>query len=90
MTDFTIKTPAVKAKARRARAAVAEAVDTVADTAQAARAYVEDRAEVGKAWTADKAEVAHHLAEERPVALAVGTFVAGLLFGFLLARNFDR
>jgi ElaB/YqjD/DUF883 family membrane-anchored ribosome-binding protein len=93
MTDFTIKTPvpkSAKAGARRAKAAVDKAVETVAEKAEVARAFVEEKAEVGKTWTADKAQAAHQIAEERPVALAVGTFVAGLVFGFLLARNFDR
>jgi hypothetical protein len=98
MTDFTIKTPApkatakttAKAGAKRAKAAVDKAVETVAEKAEVARAFVEEKAEVGKTWTAEKAQVAHRQAEEHPVALAVGTFVAGLVFGFLLARNFDR
>jgi ElaB/YqjD/DUF883 family membrane-anchored ribosome-binding protein len=87
MTDFTIKTPAPKSSAKttakagvkRAKAAVEKAVETVAE-----------KAEVGKTWSLEKAKAAHEIAEERPVALAVGTFVAGLVFGFLLARNFDR
>jgi hypothetical protein len=98
MTDFTIKTPAPKASAKtkaqagvkRAKAAVEKAVETVAEKTEVARAYAAEKADVGKAWTAEKAQVAHQQAEEHPVALAVGTFVAGLVFGFLLARNFDR
>ena len=98
MTDFTIKTPAPKASAKtaaktgakRAKAAVDKAVETVAEKAHVAAEFVGEKAEIGKAWTADKAQVAHQQAEEHPVALAVGTFVAGLVFGFLLARNFDR
>jgi ElaB/YqjD/DUF883 family membrane-anchored ribosome-binding protein len=94
MTDFTIKTPApkstAKAGAKRAKAAVEKAVETVAEKAHVAAEFVGEKAEIGKTWTAEKAQVAHQQAEEHPVALAVGTFVAGLVFGFLLARNFDR
>ena len=93
MTDFTIKTPApktAKTGAKRAKAVVDKAVEAVAEKAEVARAFVEERAEVGKAWTADKAHVAHHQAEEHPIALAIGTFIAGAVFGFLLARNLDR
>ncbi|EJL21689.1 hypothetical protein PMI01_05159 [Caulobacter sp. AP07] len=94
MTDFTIKSPApkstAKAGAKRAKAAVEKAVETVTEKAHVAAEFVGEKAEVGKAWTAEKAQVAHQQAEEHPVALAVGTFVAGLVFGFLLARNFDR
>lgn len=93
MTDFTIKTPApktAKAGAKRARAAVEKAVETVAEKAHVAAEFVGEKAEIGKSWTAEKAQVAHQQAEEHPVALAVGTFVAGLVFGFLLARNLDR
>jgi ApbE superfamily uncharacterized protein (UPF0280 family) len=98
MTDFTIKTPAPKASAKstakagvkRAKAAVEKAVETVAEKTEVARAYASEKAEVGKSWSLEKAKAAHVVAEERPVALAVGTFVAGLVFGFLLARNFDR
>jgi hypothetical protein len=98
MTDFTIKTPAPKASAKttakagvkRAKAAVEKAVETVAEKTEVARTYAAEKAEVGKTWSLEKAKAAHLVAEERPVALAVGTFVAGLVFGFLLARNFDR
>jgi hypothetical protein len=98
MTDFTIKTPAPKASAKttakagvkRAKAAVEKAVETVAEKTEVARAYAAEKADVGKSWSVEKAKAAHLVAEERPVALAVGTFVAGLVFGFLLARNFDR
>ena len=93
MTDFTIKTPApktAKAGAKRAKAAVDKAVETVAEKAQVARTFAEEKAEVGKTWSIEKAKAAHLVAEERPVAVAVGAFVAGLVFGFLLARNFDR
>jgi hypothetical protein len=98
MTDFTIKTPAPKASAKttakagvkRAKAAVEKAVETVSEKTEVARAYAAEKAEVGKTWSVEKAKAAHVIAEERPVALAVGTFVAGLVFGFLLARNFDR
>ena len=94
MTDFTIKTPApkstAKAGAKRAKAAVEKAVETVAEKAHVAAEFVGEKAEISKTWTAEKAQVAHQQAEEHPIALAVGTFVAGLVFGFLLARNFDR
>lgn len=94
MTDFTIKTPAPKSRAKtsakRAKAVVEKAVETVAEKAHVAADFVGEKAEVGKTWTAEKAQVAHRQAEEHPVALAVGTFVAGLVFGFLLARNLDR
>ena len=94
MTDFTIKTPAprstAKAGAKRAKAAVDKAVETVTEKAHVAAEFVGEKAEIGKTWTAEKAQVAHQQAEEHPIALAVGTFVAGLVFGFLLARNFDR
>jgi len=94
MTDFTIKTPAPKSTgkggAKRAKAVVDKAVETVAEKAEVARAYVEEKAEIGRTWTTEKAQVAHQQAEDHPVTLAVGTFVAGLVFGFLLARNFDR
>jgi ElaB/YqjD/DUF883 family membrane-anchored ribosome-binding protein len=94
MTDFTIKTPISKSRAktsaRRAKAAVEKAVETVAEKAHDAADFVGEKAEIGKSWTAEKAHVAHQQAEEHPVALAVGTFVAGLVFGFLLARNLDR
>ena len=98
MTDFTIKTPAPKASAKttakegvkRAKAAVEKAVETVAEKTEVARTFAAEKAEVGKTWSIEKAKAAHVIAEERPVALAVGTFVAGLVFGFLLARNFDR
>jgi hypothetical protein len=94
MTDFTIKTPApkstAKAGAKRAKAAVDKAVETVTEKAHVAAEFVGEKAEIGKTWTAEKAHVAHQQAEEHPIALAVGTFVAGLVFGFLLARNFDR
>jgi hypothetical protein len=94
MTDFTIKTPAPKSRAKtgakRAKAVVEKAVGTVAEKAHVAADFVGEKAEVGKTWTAEKAQVAHKQAEEHPVALAVGTFVTGLVFGFLLARNFDR
>jgi hypothetical protein len=98
MTDFTIKTPAPKGSAKtaakegvkRAKAAVEKAVETVAEKTEVARTFAAEKAEVGKTWSIEKAKAAHIVAEERPVALAVGTFVAGLVFGFLLARNFDR
>jgi ElaB/YqjD/DUF883 family membrane-anchored ribosome-binding protein len=90
MTDFTIKTPAPKSTAKRAKAAVDKAVETVTEKAHVAAEFVGEKAEIGKTWTAEKAQVAHQQAEEHPIALAVGTFVAGLVFGFLLARNFDR
>ena len=91
MTDFTIKTPApAKTRAKRAKAAVEKAVETVSEKAHVAAEYAAEKAEVGKTWSIEKAKAAHVIAEERPVALAVGTFVAGLVFGFLLARNFDR
>lgn len=93
MTDFTIKTPApktAKTGAKRAKAAVNKAVETVAEKAEVARAYAADKAEVGKTWTVEKAKIAHDQAEEHPIALAVGTLVVGMVFGFLLARNFDR
>ncbi|MBC7669719.1 hypothetical protein [Caulobacter sp. DWR2-3-1b2] len=94
MTDFTIKAPApkttAKTGAKRAKAAVDKAVETVTEKAHVAAEFVGEKAEIGKTWTLEKAQAAHVVAEERPVALAVGTFVAGLVFGFLLARNFDR
>ena len=98
MTDFTIKTPAPKASAKstakagvkRAKAAVEKAVETVAEKTEVARTYAAEKAEAGKVWTSEKAQIAHHQAEEHPVALAIGAFIAGSLFGFLLARNFDR
>lgn len=98
MTDFTIKTPAPKSSAKstakagvkRAKAAVEKAVETVAEKTEVGRTYAAEKAEVGKAWTAEKAKVAHEQAEEHPVALAVGALVVGMVFGFLLARNFDR
>jgi ElaB/YqjD/DUF883 family membrane-anchored ribosome-binding protein len=98
MTDFTIKTPAPKSSAKttakagvkRAKAAVEKAVETVAEKTEVARSYAAEKAEVGKTWTVEKAKVAHDQAEEHPIALAVGTLVVGMVFGFLLARNFDR
>jgi hypothetical protein len=91
MTDFTIKTPApAKTRAKRAKAAVDKAVETVAEKAEVARTFAAEKAEVGKTWTLEKAKVAHDQAEEHPVALAIGAFIAGSLFGFLLARNLDR
>lgn len=91
MTDFTIKTPApAKARAKRAKAAVDKAVETVTEKAHVAAEYAAEKAEVGKTWSIEKAKAAHVIAEERPIALAVGTLVVGMVFGFLLARNFDR
>jgi ElaB/YqjD/DUF883 family membrane-anchored ribosome-binding protein len=91
MTDFTIKTPApAKDRAKRAKAAVDKAVETVAEKAEVARTFAAEKAEVGKTWSIEKAKVAHQQAEEHPIALAVGTLVVGMVFGFLLARNFDR
>lgn len=102
MTDFTIKTSApAKARTKRAKEAVSKAVETVAEKAQVAasvasekaaiaRSYAAEKAEVGKTWSLEKAKAAHVVAEERPVAVAIGAFVAGAVFGFLLARNFDR
>jgi hypothetical protein len=102
MTDFTIKTATpAKTRAKRAKAAVDKAVETVtekahvaaeyaAEKAGVARTFAAEKAEVGKAWSIEKAKAAHVIAEERPVAVAIGAFVAGAVFGFLLARNFDR
>ncbi|MBO9557479.1 MAG: hypothetical protein J7515_02700 [Caulobacter sp.] len=102
MTDFTIKTSApAKTRAKRAKEAVDKAVETVSEKAHVAaelaaekagiaRSYAAEKAEIGKAWSIEKAKAAHVIAEERPVAVAIGAFVAGAVFGFLLARNFDR
>ncbi|KSB89961.1 hypothetical protein AS593_00355 [Caulobacter vibrioides] len=104
MTDATIKTDlaggAAEAKngarkaASKATAAVKKAAATLAETTaektQVAREYVHDKTDAAVAWSKPKAEAAHKAAEEHPLALALGTFVAGAVFGFLLARNFDR
>ncbi|MEH0198277.1 hypothetical protein V7S57_14690 [Caulobacter sp. CCNWLY153] len=104
MTDATIKTDlagdanAAKASAKKtaakATAAVKKAAATIAETTaektQVAREYVHDKTDAAVAWSKPKAEAAHKAAEEHPLALALGTFVAGAVFGFLLARNFDR
>lgn len=105
MTDATFKpTPAAadagaaksgaKKTAARATAAVKKAAASVAETAaektQVARDYVHEKTDAAVAWTKPKAEAAHLVAEEHPMALALGAFVVGSVFGFLLARNFDR
>ncbi|AYV46332.1 hypothetical protein CFHF_15640 [Caulobacter flavus] len=83
-----------KKTAAKAATAVKKAATTVAETAvektQVAREYVHDKTDAAVAWSKPKAEAAHKAAEEHPLALALGTFVAGAVFGFLLARNFDR
>ncbi|PXA88660.1 hypothetical protein DMC25_10665 [Caulobacter sp. D4A] len=83
-----------KKTASKATAAVKKAAATVAETAtektQVARDYVHDKTDAAIAWSKPKAEAAHKAAEDHPLALALGTFVAGAVFGFLLARNFDR
>lgn len=83
-----------KKTAARATAAVKKAAASVAETAaektQVARSYVHDKTDAAVAWSKPRAEAAHKAAEDHPLALALGTFVAGAVFGFLLARNFDR
>ncbi|MBI1686133.1 hypothetical protein [Caulobacter hibisci] len=92
-TPAKAKTTARKTAAK-ATAAVKKAATTVAETAvektQVARDYVHDKTDAAVAWSKPKAEAAHKAAEDHPLALALGTFVAGAVFGFLLARNFDR
>ena len=105
MTDISSFTPSdVKAVAddikgaaaettKQARDAVGKAVksarEATAEVAQQTRTFAAEKAKVGAAWTRDKAQVAHHAAEEHPVALALGAFAIGLGVGFLVARNLD-
>ncbi len=44
----------------------------MSEKAEVARAYAAEKAEVGKAWSIEKAKAAHLVAEERPVAVAIG------------------
>ena len=80
-------------KTKRAKEAVSKAVksarETAAEVAEQTRTFATEKAKVGAAWTRDKAEVAHQVAEERPLAVALGAFAIGLGVGFLIARNLD-
>ncbi|ADG08727.1 hypothetical protein B7G68_01095 [Caulobacter segnis] len=89
--DSAEKTAAQKTK--RAKEAVSKAVksarETATEVAQQTRTFAADKAKVGAAWTRDKAQVAHHVAEEHPLGVALGAFAIGLGVGFLIARNLD-
>jgi hypothetical protein len=80
-------------KTKRAKEAVTKAVqsarETASEVAQQTRTFAAEKAKVGAAWTRDKAEVAHHVAEEHPIGVALGAFAIGLGVGFLIARNLD-
>lgn len=104
MTDVTSFTPDMSSaldnaektgadKTKRAKEAVSKAVksarETAAEVAEQTRTFAAQKAKVGAAWTREKAEVAHHVAEERPIAVALGAFAIGLGVGFLIARNLD-
>ena len=80
-------------KTRQAKEAVSKAVksarETASEVAQQTRTFATEKAKVGAAWTRDKAQVAHHVAEEHPMGVALGAFAIGLGVGFLIARNLD-
>ncbi|MDR6627636.1 hypothetical protein [Caulobacter segnis] len=84
---------AASEKTKRAKEAVSKAVksarETASEVAQQTRAFAADKAKVGATWTREKAEVAHHVAEEHPIGVALGAFAIGLGVGFLIARNLD-
>jgi len=84
---------AASEKTKRAKEAVTKAVrsarETASEVAQQTRTFAAEKAKVGAAWTSDKAKVAHHVAEEHPVSVALGAFAIGLGVGFLIARNLD-
>ncbi len=104
MTDVTSFTPDMSSaldnaektaadKTKRAKEAVSKAVksarETASEVAQQTRTFATEKAKVGAAWTRDKAGVAHHVAEEHPIGVALGAFAIGLGVGFLIARNLD-
>ena len=89
--DGAKKTTAEKTK--QAKDAVSKAVksarETATEVAQQTRTFASEKAKVGAAWTRDKAQVAHTVAEEHPMGVALGAFAIGLGVGFLIARNLD-
>lgn len=89
--DGVEKTAADKTK--RAKEAVSKAVksarETASEVAEQTRTFAAEKAKVGAAWTRDKAQVAHHVAEEHPIGVALGAFAIGLGVGFLIARSRD-
>jgi ElaB/YqjD/DUF883 family membrane-anchored ribosome-binding protein len=104
MTDVTSFTPDMSAtldnaektaadKTKRAKEAVSKAVksarETAAEVAEQTRTFAAEKAKVGAAWTRDKAQVAHHVAEDHPIGVALGAFAIGLGVGFLIARARD-
>lgn len=78
-------------KTKQAKEAVAKAVqsarETATEVAQQTRTFAAEKAKVGAAWTRDKAQVAHGVAEEHPIGVALAAFAIGLGVGALLARR---
>ena len=87
--DGAAKTAAEKTK--RAKEAALDAVkaarETATEVAQQTRTFATEKARAGAAWTSDKAKVAHHVAEDHPMGVALGAFAIGLGLGFLISRN---
>ena len=87
--DSAAKTSAEKTK--RAKEAALDAVkaarETASEVAQQTRTFATEKARVGAAWTTEKAKVAHHVAEDHPMGVALGAFAIGLGLGFLISRS---
>lgn len=84
---------AANEKTKRTKEAVAKAMrsarETATEVAQQTRTFASETAKVGAAWTRDKAQVAHTVAEEHPIGVALSAFAIGLGVGFLIARGRD-
>lgn len=80
-------------KTTRAKEAVGKAVksarETASEVAEQTRTFAAEKAKLGAAWTREKAKVAHTVAEEHPIGVALGAFAIGLGVGFLIARARD-
>lgn len=103
MTDISSFTPsdvaatandAAKTSAEKARSAkdaalkaVKAARETATEVAQQTRTFATEKARIGAAWTSEKAKVAHHVAEEHPLGVALGAFAIGLSLGVLISRS---
>lgn len=103
MTDIASFTPSdlktatdgaattVAEKTRHAKDAALKAVkaarETATEVAEQTRTFAAEKARVGAAWTTEKAKVAHHVAEDHPMGVALGAFAIGLSLGFLISRS---
>jgi hypothetical protein len=98
MTDFTIKTPAPKASAKttakagvkRAKAAVDKAVETVAEKTEVARAYAVRKGRGRQDLERREGQGGPRHRRGAPRRPGGRDLRGRLVFGFLLARNFDR